>query len=316
MRFFRLDLLLLEKCASLPVKMKKSHYAIIGAGALALASCVQPYPAPTVNNTPQTNAVPAAPVRSGQFIALPGQAVQSVTTDTDAAFDQQVAAYTQGTAAPVGVPAVVTPIVPQTPAIPAVPSSPADSAQSPVSSVPVIPSPVAAPGPVTAPVAATPGMSVGTPAPAVGGNIDYTVKFTNNTPGRLFIEAQDAKGEIYPCGFISPMQSINSPMQNVPPIKGPITVVVRDPDKPDTPEIRRYKVDPPAQYAGRTVGIAIIPGGIYQTSLDGVVCFTSAPQPRVAIPAPAAPTAVPAPAEPAPAPAAESPAPAAATPAP
>ncbi len=298
--------------------MKKSHYVIIGAGALALASCVQPYPAPTVNNTPQTNAVPDAPVRSGQFIALPGQAVQSVTTDTDAAFDQQVAAYTQGTAAPVGVPAAVTPALPQIPAVPAAPAPAADSMQTSVSSLPVIPAPVAAPAPVTAAVAATPGMSVGTPAPAVGGNVDYTVKFTNNTPGRLFIEAQDAKGEIYPCGFISPMQSIDSPMQNVPPIKGPITVVVRDPDKPDTPEIRRYKVDPPAQYAGRTVGIAIIPGGIYQTSLDGVVCFTSAPQPRVVIPPPAAPEAAPAPAAPepaAPAPVAE-PAPAAATPAP
>ncbi len=304
--------------ASLRVKMKKSHYVIVGAGALALASCVQPYPAPTVNNTQQTNAVPAVPTRSGQYIALPGQAVQSVTTDTDAAFEQQVAAYTQGTAAPVGVPAVVTPTMPQIPAEPAIPAPAADSMQTSVSSVPVIPAPAAAPPTVTAPVAATPGMSVGTAAPAVGGNIDYTVKFTNNTPGRLFIEAQDAKGEIYPCGFISPMQSINSPMQNVPPIKGPITVVVRDPDKPDTPEIRRYKVDPPAQYAGRTVGIAIIPGGIYQTSLDGVVCFTSAPQPRVEVPAPAAPATAPSSAASpaaASAPVAE-PAPAATTPAP
>ena len=266
---------------------------------MAVVSCVQPYPVPTVGSTPQANVVPSAPARSGQYIALPGQAVQAVTTDTDAAFEQQVAAYTQGTAAPVGVPAVVTPAVPQTPVAPAVSApvaaDPMQTVTMPVTTVPA----VTAPADVS-PVVATPGMSVGTSVPgAVGGNIDYTVKFTNNTPGRLFIEAQDAKGEIYPCGFISPMQSINSPMQNVPPIKGPITVVVRDPDKPDTPEIRRYKVDPPAQYAGKTVGIAIIPGGIYQTSLDGVVCYTSAPQPRPVTPAPAEPA--PTPAEPAPA---------------
>lgn len=248
--------------------MKKSHCVIIGVGALALTSCVQPYPVPAVNNVQGANVIPAAPVRSGQYIALPGQAVQSVTTDTDAAFEQQVAAYTQGTAAPVGVPA----------------AAPTPAAQMPVTTV-AEPMPAAAASASVAPVVTTPGMSVGATPPAVGGNIDYTVKFTNNTPGRLFIEAQDAKGEIYPCGFISPMQSINSPMQNVPPIVGPITVVVRDPDKPDTPEIRRYKVDPPAQYAGKTLGIAIIPGGIYQTSLDGVVYYTSAPQPRVETPA-------------------------------
>lgn len=268
---------------------------------MAVVSCVQPYPVPTVASTPQANVVPAAPARSGQYIALPGQAVQSVTTDTDAAFEQQVAAYTQGTAAPVGVPATVTPVVPQPPVAPVVSApvaaDPMQAVTAPVATVPAVTAPS-----VVAPVVSTPGMAVGTPSPAAGGNIDYAVKFTNNTPGRLFIEAQDAKGEIYPCGFISPMQSINSPMQNVPPIKGPITVVVRDPDKPDTPEIRRYKVDPPAQYAGKTVGIAIIPGGIYQTSLDGVVCYTSAPQPRPVTPAPA--PAEQATATPAPAPAA------------
>lgn len=298
--------------------MKGSHYVIIGAASLAVVSCVQPYPVPTVGNTPQANVVPAAPARSGQYIALPGQAVQSVTTDTDAAFEQQVAAYTQGTAAPVGVPAV-----PQTPMMTASPVTTPDPMQTPVAAVPAVVQPGAAPTPVSTPMVTTPGMSVGTPDPAVGGNISYNVNFVNNTPGRLFIEAQDAKGEIYPCGFISPMQSIKAPMQNVAPIKGPITVVVRDPDKPDTPEIRRYKVEPPAQYVGRTIGIAVIPGGIYQTSLDGVVVYTSPPQPRVVQPAPApvpapeqpAPAAAPAP-TPAPAPAAATPAPEAVTPAP
>lgn len=303
--------------------MKGSHYVIIGAASLAVVSCVQPYPVPTVGNTPQANVVPAAPARSGQYIALPGQAVQSVTTDTDAAFEQQVAAYTQGTAAPVGVPAVVSPAVPQTPMVPAAPVTTPAPMQTPVAAVPAVVQPGTPLTPVTTPMVTTPGMSVGTPDPAVGGNISYNVNFVNNTPGRLFIEAQDAKGEIYPCGFISPMQSIKAPMQNVAPIKGPITVVVRDPDKPDTPEIRRYKVEPPAQYAGRTIGIAVIPGGIYQTSLDGVVVYTSPPQPRVVQPAPApvpapeqpAPAAAPSP-TPAPAPAAATSAPEAVTPAP
>lgn len=259
--------------------MKESHYAIIGAAALAVVSCVQPHPAAGLN-APNAG-VPAAPARSAQYLALPGQAVQAVTTDTDAAFDQQVAAYTQGTAAPVGVPAA--------PVAPVAPGAPIDPM------APIMPVAPVAPGPVAAdPMAPVAGV------PAVAATMNYTIKFINNTPGRLFIEAQDAQGEIFPCGFISPQQSINSPKQNVAPIKGPITVVVRDPDKPDTPEIRRYKVDPPAGYAGKTIGIAIIPGGIYQTSLDGVVCYTSAPQPRPVVPAaPAAPD--PAPVNPAPA---------------
>ena len=107
-------------------------------------------------------------------------------------------------------------------------------------------------------------------------------------------------------------------MTQADPIKGPVTVVVRDPDKPDTPEIRRYKIDPPAQYAGKTFGIAVIPGGIYQTSLDGVVYYTSPPQPRSVVPTPA-PAAAEVPAAGTPAPAAEAPAapaPAAEAPAP
>ena len=59
--------------------MKGSHYVIIGAASLAVVSCVQPYPVPTIGNSPQANVVPAAPARSGQYIALPGQAVQSVS---------------------------------------------------------------------------------------------------------------------------------------------------------------------------------------------------------------------------------------------
>lgn len=271
--------------------MKGSHYLVLSAAALAVVSCVQPYPVanPTVPTT-GASVVPSAPARPGQYVALPGQAVQAVNPDTDAAFEQQVAAYTQGTAAPVAAPQV--PVAPVAPAAPYQQPVMAPEAQPDMAATtpaqPMMQNPMVVPTqPATAP----------TP---IGGKIDYTLKITNNTPGRLFIEAQDAAGTIYPCGFMSTMQSFSTPMTQADPIKGPVTVVVRDPDKPDTPEIRRYKIDPPAQYAGKTFGIAVIPGGIYQTSLDGVVYYTSPPQPRSVVPTPA-PTAPAAPAANAPA---------------
>ncbi len=228
--------------------------------------------------------------RQGQYIALPGQA----PVDTDAAFDQQVAAYAN-------TPAVPTPTVPQTgivaPQLPTVESA--------IGATPVapIPQPTGA-GVVVNPV---PSQTAGVAAPAydavgaqavntvasgaaaltgaamdmvqptdntpTGALVDYTLRITNATPGRVFIEAQDAAGEIYPCGFMTGSQSISSVKTQVAPIKGPITVVVRDPDKPEAPEIRRYKVTPPTGYAGKTVEITIISGGMYQVSVDGQVRY-------------------------------------------
>jgi hypothetical protein len=101
--------------------------------------------------------------------------------------------------------------------------------------------------------------------------MNYSVRITNCTPGKLFIEAQDAAGNIYPCGFMDGGRSATTPLEQAEPIVGPITIVVRDPDKDGAPEIRRFKVNPPSQYANQTVGISIIPGGKYHASVDGNV---------------------------------------------
>ena len=40
------------------------------------------------------------------------------------------------------------------------------------------------------------------------------------------------------------------------PIQGQLTVVIRDPDQPGAPELRRYKVStPPQGYMGKTISI-------------------------------------------------------------
>lgn len=243
----------------------------------------------------------AAPQKRAQYLALPGQAVVAVGTDSDAAFNQHAANYHH----------VMTPQTPQQPlmtpvmnhpsaAIAAAPTATANALVSAVNTVSPMQQAVVQPQMGMNPAAAAAVM----PAAVNNAPISYKVRVTNNTPGRLFVEAQDAAGTIFPCGFMSPAQSITTPMDQAAPIKSPVTIVVRDPDKPDAPEIRRYKVDAPADYANKTFGVSIIPGGIYQTSLDGMVYYTSPPQPRTPQPvAPAAPAATPEPAAaPAPAP--------------
>ena len=110
----------------------------------------------------------------------------------------------------------------------------------------------------------------------------------------------------FPCGEMAGGASAVTPREQAAPIKGPITIIVRDPDKEGQPEIRRYKVNPPANYAGKTLGISIVPGGQYHADIDGQVYYTYTPpeappttNPRpqpVAPAAPAAPAAAPAPA--------------------
>ncbi|MBQ9835195.1 MAG: hypothetical protein IJO34_02615 [Akkermansia sp.] len=253
-------------------------------------------------------------LRNRQYLALPGQSPVAVQNDTDAAFDQQAAEYAGGAqmvpataSQPVAAPA--TPVaMPATPGAPVVGNfaSFQNAASSAVASV--------FPGAGAAPAASAPAAQ-----PQL---MDYTVRIINGTPNRLFIEAQDATGTIYPCGFMHKDRSYSTPMVQAEPIHGPITVVVRDPDQPDAPELRRYKVNPPPfNYAGRTVTIKILPGGYYQAMVDGIVYYISpAPEgapkvaPKPAAPAPAEGAAAPKPAEqPAtPAPAAPAPAPAAA----
>ncbi len=258
--------------------MKKT---ILITTSLLLVSCGHDT-APAPATTPATPTVhrmqqPVATAQPGRYIALPGQAL----VDANAAFDQQAAQYANPT---VVAPTVANPLGLQAPTAPA--QNPLIVSNPYAGTTPAVVNPApnaytgqgsmldAAVGTGTAA-----GVVAGTiggmqPAnPAVSGPVNYTMRITNATPGRIFVEAHDAAGEIYPCGFMVNSDHIDSEKQQVAPIKGPITVVVRDPDKPGSPELRRYQVDPPKDYAGKTVEITIISGGRYQVSVDGQVRY-------------------------------------------
>ncbi len=280
--------------------MKKT---ILITTSLLLVACGHDTP-PAAAPTPSAHAdLPVTPARRGQYIAMPGQAV----IDTDAAFEQQVAAYANGGVQPTPAAGELTRPM-QAPAIP----SPAEAATiamptqqptTPAFTDAVNGMGAAATAALGSTMDSATGMVQPTPTqqPTPAGLVDYTLRITNATSGRIFVEAQDAAGEIYPCGFMAGSQSVDSEKTQVSPIKGPITVVIRDPDKPDAPELRRYKVDPPTGYAGKTVEITIISGGYYQVSVDGQVRYiTPTPVPRSPQPAAPAPAAAPeAPAAPA-----------------
>lgn len=146
------------------------------------------------------------------------------------------------------------------------------------------------------------------PQPVTGSTANYAVQMINGTTGRLFVEVFDDSDNVFPVGYMFAGANLSTPPSEARPIQGQLTVVIRDPDKPDAPELRRYKVTPPLNYTGKTIGITILPGGRYRASLDGEVYYAS-PDPKAAAPAapgaPAAPTpaAASAPTAPAPAPA-------------
>ena len=204
---------------------------------------------------PQTTA-------SAQYLALPGQAAVAVgSADVDAAFDSQVAQYggqpqtgaamgaMMGQAAANTVAGALAPLQPTpTPMLPTA-----------ASTQPTYIHQTAMPGQVA--VGTDPGMGMVPGVPGAAVPMNYSVRITNSTPGKIFVEAQDAAGSIYPCGFMDGGRSATTPLEQADPIVGPITIVVRDPDKEGAPEIRRFKGNPPAYYAGKTVGISIIPGG-------------------------------------------------------
>lgn len=275
----------------------------LAAVCVLLAACSQPQPAMT-NNMLRTQSSHRQKEQTAQrqYLALPGQsAIRVGTEDADAAFDRQVDAYARGTAA----------VVPQQPTAPIMPTLdtfptpqgqssvlPGQPAQEPAEIPDPRPIPAVAP-PVESPTVVSPEIpapeSVATvPSPSVANNVpgtaDYAVQITNGTAGRIFVEAQDAAGHIFPCGSMFGGQSINTPPDPIGPLKGPITVVVRDPDKDGAPEIRRYQVQPPADYKGKTVGITILPGGQYRADVDKEVYYTS-PAPAQSAATPGAATA-------------------------
>lgn len=259
----------------------KRNIILAAVTALTVVSCSSDE-APLM--TPTTPTVhPAA--RPARVIALPGQAPVAVAShDVDAAFDQQVAAYAeQGTATPA-------PAVPAMADVTVNDPAPVDATPAPVATpvAPLAPMPPAAPvqdvtaAPAPA-VTAAPVQDVTAPAPAASGAMNYKVQITNLTSGRIFVEAQDGAGTIYPCGFMdgkdAQTRSYTTPMESAAPIKGPITVVVRDPDREGSPEIRRYKVTPPStDYSNKTVNVSILPGGMYLASVDGNVYYQSLPE--------------------------------------
>ncbi len=216
------------------MRAMKSHYILIAGLITALASCTEP----AIYDTGMTpHILPKETPTLRQYLALPGQgAVNTQATDTDAAFDEQVAAYTGDTTAPQAPQATEQPTV----AAPAYPTA----------------------DPSTAPV--TPGASAG-----------YAVQINNGTDGRIYVEVHDDSDNIFPVASMYAGQKINTQPAEPRPIQGQLTVIVRDPDQPGAPELRRYKITPPANYMGKTVGVTILKGGRYRAALDGEVYYTS-----------------------------------------
>lgn len=250
----------------------KIKHCLVASAALVVASCSSTDDTVVTNRStvvtkPQTNA-------SGQYLALPGRAAVAVgSSDVNSAFDAQVAQYngqssasaymgaTMGNAAANTVAGALAPLQ-QTP-------SPMLPTAANTYTTPTYIHQSAVPG--QAVVGMNNGMGVTPGVPTMGVPMNYSVRITNSTNGKIFVEAQDAAGTIYPCGFMDGGRSATTPMEQADPIVGPITIVVRDPDKDGAPEIRRFKVNPPQSYANQTVGISIIAGGKYHASVDGNV---------------------------------------------
>jgi len=223
--------------------------------------------------------MPKETTHSRQYLALPGQSARAVApTDTDAAFERQAAAYATGATASAAPDAPL-----PTPAFPgSLPSAPADAAMGGADHGSLASVSIPEPSPLQDPAAekASYGSAASAAAPATQPKASYAVQVKNGTPGRLYIEMQDDAGNIFPIAFMHSDQSISTPPQEPKPIVGKLTVVIRDPDQPGAPELRRYKVEPPADYMGKTIGITILPRGQYRASLDGDVYYVSpAPTP-------------------------------------
>ena len=290
-----LSLIIFVICVSFRVSMK-IKFCLVASAALVVASCSSTDDAPARNRA--SVVVKPQPAGPAKYLALPGQAAVAVA-GVDDAFDTHVAQYgaqTQTTAdmgSAVGQAAAgsLAPLQQTTsPVLPADSTAPTYIHQTAVPGQAVI-------GALSdSSSSIQPGLVSSTGMSSVNGMpINYSVRITNSTPGKIFVEAQDAAGTIYPCGFMDGGRSATTPLEKADPIVGPITIVVRDPDKDGAPEIRRFKVNPPSFYVGKTVGISIIPGGKYHASVDGNVYASgeAVAPPPVAVPSMTASTPMP-----------------------
>lgn len=252
----------------------KSYLILVTGAVLALSACTQVSPYGTTDHSTLPKENPA----HRQYLALPGQgAVNTHATNTDAAFEEQVAAYTGQT--------VPTPAVQPTPVVnqPYVQQQMTGYQQTYAEpQVPGYPQPMV-PGAGVDPMYPQQGMQAGVTnyypsQPAADGSAGYAVQVSNATNGRIFIEMHDDSDNIFPVASMYAGQKISTQPQEPRPISGQLTVVVRDPDQPGAPELRRYKVNPPPAYMGKTIGITILSGGRYRASLDGEVYYAT-PEP-------------------------------------
>lgn len=234
---------------------------------LLLTGC-QVEPVPDAPATADSGGVAAAEKPQG-YVALPGQAATSQTpTDTDAAFDAAAAALKANAAQQAAVaqvaekPAEPEPINADPPAVQQVLAA----AQPPAA-------PEEQPATVTPLAEVKPAMPTAAPQPT-GEAAGYALQITNGTLGRLYIEVQDDGGNIFPFGFMYSHQRLCAQPQEAKPIQGRLTIVIRDPDSPGAPEVRRYQVTPPPNYMGKTLSVTILPGR-YRAAVDGEVYYTS-----------------------------------------
>ncbi len=110
------------------------------------------------------------------------------------------------------------------------------------------------------------------------GAMSYKIRITNGTPYRLFIEAQDAADHAIPAGFMLKGKTSTATRSNAAPITGPILVVVRDPDQPGSPELRRYRIPTPKiSYNNGSIEITI-KQGCYSASVNGQVYAETQPE--------------------------------------
>ena len=309
----------------------KSSLILVAGGALLLSACAPTKrPATRPAATPQPVATQAAnpytPAAPGQPVQQPAAPAQPTTYTPQSYLPQPVQ--------PVATQPVyaVDPITGQPVAVQQQPQQPLYTIDPVTGQLVQVQAPVVAPQPVAPTYTTDPmtGQPLGTqqqpglgtisgvptasptpapgltqPAPVAGATANYAVQLINGTTGRLFLEVFDDSDNVFPVGYMFAGQNISTPPSEPRNIQGQLTVVIRDPDTPDGRELRRYKVTPPVDYANKTIGITILPGGRYRASVDGQVYYTS-PDPKPATPAAPSTEAAPAPA----APAAPAPAPA------